>query len=511
MQQRLLNGFSWYSITINKIIFYTCGITLAVLFLERLGIIFSYEGYTAGIDNNFDYPIIRSLAGYSLYPNPSAYPFAVNPYTPLFFIVCKCAAVIFHINAIDTISVYRISRSVALLADTGTGILIFLIVRKFLKAGTMLTISVIALLFTIICFLGYTINRSDSLFLFFYCGTLFVLIKRSFAANRMQPLVIAVLTTLCIYSKQNGISLLLLVPVWFAQEKDYRSLLQFLLLTFVFCAGLFVYFEYYYTNHFFSEHIINALKNKIDPRWFYVYVFKLTAGSYLTLPLAAALITSVKSIAENSNQLLKKLGWFFILQFFFSTALCFKWGSSQGYYNESFLTAFIVITAFYKSTVSPKLHLFVKMVGMYTYPALLVMLIHVTAQLFFFFLNSKTEAKGKFDEQVEVSNYIRKEIGIQNRYVIDLSGADFNFFKNLLYKESAAPNMDAVSCCTLPAGIFDYSGLLSDLKTGKILFHIEGKDFSHDSLWGVDIRHFKEDTTFNSYRIYKYDPLKLKQ
>ena len=509
MQQRLLNGFSWYSITINKIIFYTCGITLAVLFLERLGIIFSYEGHTAGIDNNFDYPIIRSLAGYSLYPNPSAYPFAVNPYAPLFFIICKSAALIFHIQAIDTISVYRISRSVALLADTGTGILIFLILRKLLKASMMLTISVIALFFCVICFLGYTINRSDSLFLFFYCGTLFVLIRRSFAANRLQPLITAVLVTLCIYSKQNGISLLLLVPVWFAQEKDYRSLLQFLFLTFFFCAGLFVYFEYYYTDHFFSEHIIHALKNKIDPRWFYIYVFKLTAGSYLTLPLAVSFIISVRSIAGNSNQLLKKLGWFFFLQFFFSTALCFKWGSSQGYYNESFLTAFIVIAAFYKNTISPKLQLFVKLAGMYTYPALLVMLIHVTAQLFFFFLNSKAEAKEKFNEQVEVSNYIRKEIGIQNRYVIDLSGADFNFFKNLLYKECAAPNIDAVSCCTLPAGIFDYSELLSDLKTGKILFLIERKDFSPGSLWGVDIEHFKEDTTFKSYRICKYDPSKL--
>ena len=141
MRRLFSQAFSWYSVNINKILFYTCSITLLLLFLERLSIIFSYEAHTAGIDNNFDYPIIRWLAGYSMYPNPSDYPFAVNPYAPLFFIISKHVASAFHINPANTIAVYRISRSVALLADIGTCTCLFFILKRLLKASRYFSIS----------------------------------------------------------------------------------------------------------------------------------------------------------------------------------------------------------------------------------------------------------------------------------------------------------------------------------------------------------------------------------
>src|SRR5205809_334436 len=116
MLERLSPLFLWYSLRMRKIIYYTCICTLAIVFLERLLIIFSFEAHTVGIDNNFDYPIIRSLAGFSIYPNPETYPYAVNPYAPLFFIVCKWVAMLLHCTADNTIGVYRISRAVCLLA-----------------------------------------------------------------------------------------------------------------------------------------------------------------------------------------------------------------------------------------------------------------------------------------------------------------------------------------------------------------------------------------------------------
>ncbi|MBX3255538.1 MAG: hypothetical protein KF862_15485 [Chitinophagaceae bacterium] len=504
MKSLVSKVFTGYHNNISKIIYYTCAITLGIIFIERLFIIFSYEAHTAGIDNNFNYPIIRALAGFSMYPDPEDYPYAVNPYAPLFFIVCKWAASLLGINATNTIAVYWVSRSVCLLADIGTCIFFFRILRKLLKIDTAVSLISISLLFCIVSFLGYTLNRSDSFFLFFYCSSLFVLLRFSGYKTIWFPILLAVLTTLCIFSKQNGIILLGLIPSWFILEKNYRSLIIFLLFSTIFFTATFLYFQYIFTDQFFSKHIIDALNNKIDPRWFYVYIFKLIAPTYLTLPIAVSLVISVKSIAENNHPVLKKLGALCLLQFLFSTALSFKWGSSQGYYNESFLLGFIVMALFFRCRASQTQKSIIRGILPYFYPALCIFIIHMVAQLYFFFLNGKTEAKAKYDEQEQISQYIQREIGEENRYIIDLSNADFNFFKNMLFKECAAPNIDAVSCCTLPDNIFNYSGLLDGLQNGKIMFIIKEKGAIINAVWNINIQHYTPDTTFTRYSIYKY-------
>jgi len=511
MPERLSNLFSWYSLHMRKIIYYTCLFTLAIVFLERLFIIFSYEAHTAGIDNNFDYPIIRSLAGFSIYPDPTEYPYAVNPYAPLFFIICKWVAVLLRLTAEDTIAIYRVSRSVCLLADTATCLLLFKMLRTCARGSRIVAVACTTIFFTIVSYLGYTINRADALFLFFFASVFFMLLRLSSKKNAGQAVLLAALVTLCIFSKQNGISLLVLVPAWLLLERNYRQLLLFVCCTVLFFAGAYLYFERVYTNHFFSDHIINALKNKIDPRWFYVYVLKLISSTYLTLPLLLSLVVAVQGIAVNKNPLLTKLGIVFILQFFFSTALAFKWGSSLGYYNESFFLCFILLTTFYNSDAGPKISGFIHIPAMYTYPAFCLLLFHMVAQLFFFFINSRAETHQKYNEQVQIANYLKSAIGAQDKYVMDLSNPDFNFFKNLLYKESAAPNMDAVSCCTLPDSIFNYSGLTNGLINGKIAFLIENKTVAEKTKWGIDLGRYQPDTSFSNYRIYKFDSLKSAQ
>lgn len=503
MQALFSKIFFFYKNNIARIIYYTCSITLVTVFIERVLIIFSYEAHTAGIDNNFDYPIIRSLAGYSMYPNPEVYPYAVNPYAPLFFIVCKSMAELLNVNPSDTITVYWVSRSVCLLADIGTGLIFFKILKKYAKINTATSIIYTTLFFCIISFLGYSINRSDSFFLFTYCCILYTLLHRK-SDRAFWIAFLAVLVTVCIFSKQNGVTLLLLVPTWFIIEKKYKACIQFLLFFSFLFTGTFLYFQYIFTDQFFSRHIIEALNNKIDPQWFYIYVFKLIAPSYLTLPLAIALIISAKTITENKHLLLKKLSVIFILQLLLSTALSFKWGSSLGYYNESFLIGFVLIALFMETIEPSTVKKLISAAAKYCYPALLIFIIHMLAQLFFFFINSRDEAKTRYTEQQQISEYIKKGIGETNSYVIDMSNADFNFFKNMLFKECAAPNIDAVNCCTLPDNIFDYSGLLDGLKTGKILFIIKERDAIPGSFWNVDLHHYQKDATFNNYIIYKY-------
>lgn len=511
MQQALAVFFRWYSANIRRIVFYACCTILGIVMLERLLIVFSYEAHTAGIDNNFDYPIIRSLAGYSIYPNPSDFPYAVNPYAPLFFIICTKLATLLHYGANDTIAIYRISRMVCLLADTGTCILLFVMLRRFSFAGNPLALACTTVFFTIVSYLGYTINRADALFLLFFTATIFLLFNFKTRRLALHTLLLAILATVCIFSKQNGISLLLLVPTWLLVGRNYRAAAAFTLFTGILFAGMFLYFELVYSQRFFSDHIINALKNKIDPRWFYVYITKLIAPTYLTLPLLAALVVAVEVIAGQQQIFLKKLGVIFIIQLFFSTGLCFKWGSSLGYFNECFLLAFLLMAHFYTRAAKEKLSGLIHPACIYTFPAYCIFIFHMVAQLYFFFINSRNEARQKFTEQVQIANYIKKRISVSGKYVMDLSNPDFNFFKNLLYKEMAAPNMDAVACCTLPDSIFNYSGLTGGLNNGKIIFLIQSKTAPEQAKWGIDLSAYKPDTSFSNYCIYRFDASAVKQ
>ena len=83
---------------------------------------------------------------------------------------------------------------------------------------------------------------------------------------------------------------------------------------------------------------------------------------------------------------------------------------------------------------------------------------------------------------------------------------EYSTYFNAFFKESAAPNIDAVGCCTLPGKIFDYSGLLDGFKNGKIMFIIKGKNSIEQSIWGIDIQQYQPDTVFTHYSIYKYGP-----
>lgn len=510
MQNLASNSFAYYRNNIGKIIYITCIATFAIVLAERFFIIFSYEAHTAGIDNNFDYPIIRALAGFSIYPDPESYPYAVNPYAPLFFIICKWVASLLAVNPAHTISVYWISRAVCFLADLGTCWLFFKLLSKHFKTNHIISIAFTSLFFCIISFLGYTINRADSFFLFFYCGVIYALIALTNNNTIWKWLLPAILTSLCVFSKQNGIVLVGLVPAWFLIDKNYKAFTFFLLSSFILLAGGFLYFEFIYTDRFFSQHIINALNNKIDPQWFYIYIFKLIAPSYLTLPLAASLIISIKSISKDNHSLTKKIGVLCIMQFLFSTALSFKWGSSLGYYNESFFLGLSLIALSLTTVTEQAKQTIVRTASLYSYPAFFFFIIHMVAQMFFFFLNNPADSKEKYNEQAQISNYIKQAIGNESRYVIDLSNADFNFFKNMLFKEIAAPNIDAVNCCTMPDKIFDYSALINGLQNGQILFLIKEKDATLTTFWGVDIQHYKKDTTFKNYSIYKYDSTAVK-
>jgi hypothetical protein len=493
-----------YFNNIVKIIFYTSIFFFSIFLLERVGIIFSYHGQLAGIDNNFDYAIIRSIAGYSLYPNPNHFPYAVNPYAPLYFLFCQKLALLANIPANHTIAIYRISRSVALLADIGTLCILYKwllrICGRKLEAAT-----IVVLFFSVLCILGYTFNRSDAFFLFFYCLTLFVLFKSEAEIRWKKPLLIAFLSLLCIFSKQNGISLLALCSIYFYCNKQFVQLLLFLSFSLVFCGAAFYYFEAIYTNHFFAQHVVHSLRNRIDPQWFYVNIFKALMATPIIFPLSIAFILSCRQLANKENKNLSILAAIFLAQLCFSVLLCFKWGSSLGYFNESFFLSAIIIVGGIKNYGVVFQERKAKVCLATLYPVLVFFLTHIALQLFLFFVNNPTTYKIKYQEQLAAATYLQQTLKKTGNYVIDLYQPDYDFFKNILYAHMAAPNFDAVNCCTLPDKSFNYEALMQGFSTGKIEFIIAGRGFLPTTFWNTSLKHYQLDTSFSTYSIYKFN------
>ena len=505
MRISIAKPYLWYSSNIGKIIFRTCLFAFFILIIERIFIIFTYEGHLAGIDNGFDYQIIRELAGFSMYPNPEDYPFAANPYAPIYFIISKWVASLLHIRADDTISIYRVSRAVSLIADIGTIIILFGLIKKVTKCDKQRAFILTTLFWTILCYLGYTFNRSDCMFLFFYSCTLFFLITDFARDSFAKTLALALFTMLTIFSKQNGISLLLLIPLWFMLSKDFKNTAWFLIFVSIFLFVAYYYFQFVYTQQTFSKHILSVLKNRIDIRWFYVYIFKLLADSPLILPLVMALVVGIKSIAESNKSILSKISILFMIQLAMALGFSIKWGSSLGYFNECYFIAFILLGSMIAKHSSSETNREPTLsVSKYIYPALLIFFVHVSLQIYFYFLNNHEKAKDSFNQQMEVSHYIKKQIGNSDHYVLDLTDPDWDFFKTLLYKESIAPTFDMIDCCMLPDKIFDYTEMLNSFQTGKTQFLIERKGEKQKSIWNTDLSLYKADTTIFNYTIYRF-------
>src|SRR5690242_18166838 len=108
-----------YGRTVDKystILILSTGI-IALLFIYRLLLIFSYNGELAGIDNNFVYDVSRSIAGSGPYTHPELPPYAITLYAPLYFNTCSLVGKLLHVDPDNTISVYQLCRAISLVAD----------------------------------------------------------------------------------------------------------------------------------------------------------------------------------------------------------------------------------------------------------------------------------------------------------------------------------------------------------------------------------------------------------
>jgi hypothetical protein len=483
--------------SIKNIALFTAIISLVLLITYRVALIFSANAEIAGIDNNFVYGVVRKMAGYKLYNNPEIFPYAINLYAPLYFDICAAVARLLNVNPEESIHIFRICRAVALLCDIISCVLLYRTLTKNFKIDRLFALMSVAGLAAVLCYLGYTVSRSDSLLLTFYAGFFYLLTARS-PLRQKDIFLLAIVSAACLFAKQNGMIVPLLAVTWFGLQRQSKLLLFYLLYYVVLVTVIMLLYFTVFDYDYLPENTIRALQNKIDPSWFYTDIFKRLLDSFWMLPLYFSLLFSVLGFWSKPTATERSLFVICIIQFGFSFLTSFKWGSSAGYFNESFLLSCLVL-----SIISAKLPAaFVRAGYMLLSPLFLLFIAHTCIQGYLFFLQNRSAKMNDYRQQKAIRSYLQPRLN--NRTVFSTADANRTFLKVILYKEMAVPNLDVVECCSVPDQVFDYSSLKEDFKTGRIAYIIKSKgDFSSAAL-GINLSNYVPDTSIGRFDLYRY-------
>ncbi len=490
---RSYNPASWYSPL-------HLGLALVALGLiaYRVLLIFTYNGEIGGIDNNFVYAVIRGMNGFSIYPDPESAPYAVNPYSPLYYSFCIGLGKLFALDTRDPIHIYWLCRSFSLVCDLLSIFLVYRLIRVKKRIPGTIAFPATLILGLLITYLGYTLSRVDSLYLLCYVAVFFFLHSDRFSKPLLRLGVVAFLTAAAVFSKQSGIILPLLVSLWLFYSGEKKRVPAYLLFTVVF---LFLFYSYYVQirgYNFLLDHTFKGISNHLDPSWFYVHVFKRMMDSLWILLLYFPLMIAIGRLRQPVRGMDRGLALVFIGQTLFSLAATFKWGSTPGYFHESFFLGSLLLAEWLSGKNQDSIHRW----SLRFLPLLLIFALHVLAQGYLFHLQKQSEKKAVYEEQKQIRDYVGARLG--DRLVFDLGQQNSNFFKNLFPAQAAVPNFDAVDCCTLPDGNFDYSGLKKDLQNGRIGYLLVPVADTITSIWGIPLNRYAQDTVLFGQRIYRF-------
>ncbi|MCA9906460.1 MAG: hypothetical protein KC547_21550 [Anaerolineae bacterium] len=130
---------------VRRILPLTLGV-LIVFALVRCGLLASSAAPNIrGVEPNVAYTIQATLTGDSLYPDPTAPPFAITQYTPLYYIiVIELSRALGLVPGVDVVAIYQVGRGISLVFAVAMALSTFALLRTF-GTGWLLAAFVLAL------------------------------------------------------------------------------------------------------------------------------------------------------------------------------------------------------------------------------------------------------------------------------------------------------------------------------------------------------------------------------
>ncbi|MFT3827358.1 MAG: hypothetical protein QM731_25745 [Chitinophagaceae bacterium] len=486
----------------SKVLYIFCGVCFTLLLVERILVVFSYHGFIAGIDNNFTYPVMRLLKSLSIYPDPENYPFAVNPYAPLFFYISFIICKITGVTAADGIHIYFVTRGLCLLFDLLTVCMLYKTMRKWFSISAQSsTLTSLCFLF-LVSWWGYSMNRSDSLLLLWFSLILYYTLQLLNTRSATLLFVVALLCNAAIFTKQNGLIFPVAIGATLMYYKHWKQLLTFSLsfiTIFALCLWLFMSL---YPQGFFLAHLAKAINNRIDIKWFYIDIFRRLVSSFAIIPIAGGIYLAVRWFFKSKLTTIKTVSIFTIILTAWAISIAFKWGSHLGYFHE-ILFCITILLAY--GMERPGIFETARKI---LYPALFVLafiLSEILFHIYLYNLNNRNEEKAIYQAQKNVSDTLLPELK-KDSYIFAYTNFYEDFFKILMQDKVILPNMDAVDCCTLPDGNFSYKKLAEGFENGKVEFIVYAKDSVFTAYHDMSLHKYTFYKAIGDYSVYRFNP-----
>lgn len=499
-------NIAYFESNSSKILYTLVVLLLGLLTLERFAMAFSYNDALEGFDNNFVYPVIRLLQGKGIYPDAENYPFVVNPYAPLLFYISFLSARLTGVSGEEVIQVYYVTRTLCILFDLATTAVLFRLLYRKLGASRLLALSISVSYLFVINQWGFTFNRSDSLVLLLFACFLWQLVTCLEKRSAKSLVILATICSIAILSKQTAIVTPVIAGAVLLWQKEWKQFLLFSV-TFLLILALFLLtISTLSPDEHLFQHLVRAVSNQVDFRWFYTNVYKILVNNYAIFPLLIALFLALRQVASaNGEKVFTAISVSLLLTTVFTLGIATKWGSHIGYFHEVLLLSACVIGISIRSFSLPDATIKNAFILGYSF-LFLVLSGEILMKNFLFYLNNFGTDKQKYEEQKEIAAYIKDHIRAKEEFVYAPTDHTVDFFKNLLVDEMAAPNLDIITCCTLPDGNFNYDVLKQGFSNGRIKFIISKKSVPLENQLEVDFSPYRVIRQYEHFEIYQFMP-----
>lgn len=480
--------------TIPKRYYNYIAILFVIAVVVRIVLIGFYNNNLGGIEPNVVYGIQRLLLGQPLYQDPASGTYGIIQYTPLHYTATAAVGRLLHVSGLDAQGVYMLCRSLALVFNLLTVLLVAGIIRGWgFSRGQAIVLAMPALLLLT----SHYYTRGDSMHLLFFVGALYAYIRYSKGLGLYNIIIAALCTAACIAVKQSGILSFGIIGfyLFFMARKPLHAIVYGIAVAFF---GIFIIKACTDGNWVgFYRNAYLGLKNGIDPSFLYnmfinQFFLDLVACYVLGGILAWA---AVRQIHDKTFGLLAAGA---ALSFLFAVTTGLKIGSSNNYFVEFLVFITIALPFFLQSATADRtfFHFRKKPVTLrrFAYIAFIIMLSSKVMALSsgVFIERSIKNHKEDYMREMALNNYFEKELHIQQGEYIYFNSR--GFLDNLFVKYAIMPNKDVVQqVYTANPATYDYSAFIKGMNTGLIKYLVTPTDKDDLNVFEKDIPFIKFD------------------
>jgi hypothetical protein len=487
-----------------------CALVFLIYLVYRVALIFYPTQDAGGVEGNILYFIQRLLDGQPFYTDPEQAPYAIAQYSPMYYFIVSTIAKLTGVGPEDLLALFSVNRAVSLILNLGYILIVFRICKNIflLSAGSSFAASALCFIFLEIT----SYARPDSLHHLLFMSTLYLFmgaIKKEEAGQRNTGLFIlsAVLAAIALFAKQTSFVLPVVIGAWLLMQKNFGGLLKFGSIYVITVGVCLVIVDLTLGLSLFYKNAVLGINNGISISWFksaVINFFYLRFGLFFI----AAFILLLFLMRKETGRLLHFSKTILFLLFLLLNFIALKNGSNSGYLTE-WWTLVIILSCYYAGKLYSK-----GSRGRLTFAGMLLWLAIVLKPVLMYPAMSNTvspaarsSALAYFKTQQKFADRIKQLVSATDKYVLFLNiYTPDSYLCNLLFCNTAAPQMDILTLASYPRKKFDYTDFEKSLTDGRIKWMVMQTTGPQKQFFSIKMDKFELAGTEAGFNLYQYKP-----